>query len=828
MGAVNITSAADATFAQTITAASFTQAAGTGTTTFNGALDFNTATGLDFTGNIINISSTVNTTSGGKVEITNAGLLTIAGAGDMTLDGAFTQNGAGLVSTGGDITTTDDNITFNSATTLTGAVTLTSGTGIIDLASTVDNGGFLLTIDNDTNATDSSIAGVMSGTGGLDKYGTGVLALHNGNTYSGVTTINGGTVKIGADSGLGTAPVGATAGQLVFNGGTLQSTADMMLASNRGVALTGAGTFSTDTGTTLTYGGIMAGAGVGGLTKIGAGTLALSGPNTYSSGTTITTGTLQASNISALGTGFVTNNAILDVGTTDVAGIGKYTQGDNATYKVTVDSATTSGSLSSTVPATVSAAATSVVDMTVANNLYVPTSATFDIIDTASTGVSGVPGTINTLINRHVVFTGSTSTNNLVLTADRSANGYANDATDANARAVGNALDRVTNPTSDMTNVLNTLEGLNKTQTAVSLDTMVPEIDAGIINATTNSLNNFVGAALERTHETLNPTVVGAGASTSKGAVSTTGASTNKGAVGTTSAPAKKGVSSGDEDLPDSFWGKGYGSYLSQDTRKDVKGYDAWTAGTALGGDHMLTDNILVGMSGGYAYGNVDSDANNGNTYINSAQATIYGGYQDEKYPYYIDVAGSFAWNWYNGKRDISVGSTISRNAKASYDGQQYGLYLGGGYTFDMKNNLKLTPIASLQWSHLRLAGYTETEAGALNLSVDSQNYDMLQSGIGAKLEYPVKMKCGILTPEVHGKWLYDFIGDDMAMTSTFTGGGPSFNSNGFKPAKSSFDLGGKLSLDLKNDVSIVGEFNTELKDQYYGLFGSASLRYKF
>ncbi|MDD5568025.1 MAG: autotransporter domain-containing protein, partial [Candidatus Omnitrophica bacterium] len=98
----------------------------------------------------------------------------------------------------------------------------------------------------------------------------------------------------------------------------------------------------------------------------------------------------------------------------------------------------------------------------------------------------------------------------------------------------------------------------------------------------------------------------------------------------------------------------------------------------------------------------------------------------------------------------------------------------------------------------------------------------------GARISSPLKYKWGNFTPEVHVKWLYDFINDAMAVTSTFTGGGGSFSSNGTKSAKNGVNLGGKLSFDFKNDVSIIGGCDAEVRDQFVGVYGSATLRYKF
>jgi len=301
----------------------------------------------------------------------------------------------------------------------------------------------------------------------------------------------------------------------------------------------------------------------------------------------------------------------------------------------------------------------------------------------------------------------------LILTAEIEAQQikttYAGQATSGNSRAAGVALDnaKVQGASGDMLIVLDTLDGLSSSQVAASLNTLVPVVDRSVLDTSTVSLNNFISTSLERLENVL-----------------TFAANPDS---------AKSGVSSGDQNKLNGIWAKGYGSYLTQDTRKGILGYDAWNAGTAVGLDHLFGDTLTFGISGGYAYGNVDSsDTNNANTYINSAQTTIYAGYQDANHTYFIDAAGSFAWNWYNGRRDISVGS-ISRTANADYDGQQYAAYLGGGYKFKLGKSLEFTPLASIQWNHLHLADYTETEAGALNLTVNRQSYNILQPN---ELEY--------------------------------------------------------------------------------------------
>ena len=112
------------------------------------------------------------------------------------------------------------------------------------------------------------------------------------NTYTGTTTARSGTISISSDRNLGAVPGSATAGKIVLHGGTLKSTADFTIDSNRGISLGSQhGTINVDSGTTLTYNGITADGG--NLTKSGTGTLVFGGGNTYTGDTIISAGTFQ-------------------------------------------------------------------------------------------------------------------------------------------------------------------------------------------------------------------------------------------------------------------------------------------------------------------------------------------------------------------------------------------------------------------------------------------------------------------------------------------------------------------------------------------------------
>ncbi|BCM21200.1 beta strand repeat-containing protein [Mesorhizobium sp. J8] len=189
--------------------------------------------------------------------------------------------------------------TGNSTWALTADNTATQAWTISQGTLQIGNGGTTGSIlgnvtNNATLAFDrsdvSTFAGTISGSGAVKQIGSGTTKLTGANTYGGGTTISAGVLSVSADDNLGD-----TAGGLTFNGGTLQTTS--AFTSGRNVTLTGNGTFQTDANLDLT--GTISGAGL--FTKTGADTLTLSGNNSYTGGTRILGGTLEAEGGNAIG-----------------------------------------------------------------------------------------------------------------------------------------------------------------------------------------------------------------------------------------------------------------------------------------------------------------------------------------------------------------------------------------------------------------------------------------------------------------------------------------------------------------------------------------------
>ena len=128
----------------------------------------------------------------------------------------------------------------------------------------------------------------------LHKTGAGTLVLGADNSYTGGTTVDGGTVELGTGGNL------AAAGALTVNSGLFNLNDNNQTVSS----LSGTGgtidlctcTLTVDQSGETSYAGTIIGTGGGGfLTKDGIGKLTLSGTNTFSAGTNLDGGTLSIS-----------------------------------------------------------------------------------------------------------------------------------------------------------------------------------------------------------------------------------------------------------------------------------------------------------------------------------------------------------------------------------------------------------------------------------------------------------------------------------------------------------------------------------------------------
>jgi autotransporter-associated beta strand protein len=181
-----------------------------------------------------------------------------------------------------------DSVTFDNSGAVAGV------TNAVAIADHVTPGGIVVNSDRDYSLAG---AGEIGGTGGLTKDGAGLLILGTSNTFNGATAILDGRVVLGH----GYALQNSTVSNAVANGLGFSSARSVILAGLTGagdIALTneaaqGVSLTVGTNGASTTFGGALNDQGLGGsLTKVGAGTLTLTGAVNVAQGFTNYAGTV--------------------------------------------------------------------------------------------------------------------------------------------------------------------------------------------------------------------------------------------------------------------------------------------------------------------------------------------------------------------------------------------------------------------------------------------------------------------------------------------------------------------------------------------------------
>ncbi|MDB6076594.1 MAG: hypothetical protein JWO82_341 [Akkermansiaceae bacterium] len=287
-------------------------------------LTFETATNRNITiaSPLTSAFMSFSNTSSNGFTFGGAGLLTVTsdivatGDGPVTFNNPLTVNsgisarGAGTLTVGGALQT--KTLELQSGTVkLTGATPVVGGLssfgGTLTLGNTSPVVNTVLTVGNETSSEfDANIGNASGAKGGVTKVGTGTLILSGNNQYTGVTNVAAGQLEFALEQSL-------------YGGNSASWTASNLLVSP-GAALVlrvgGGDEFTTDDLAALKTGGMQAGSflgfdtlngdfelatpftGITGLLKKGLNTLTLSTANTYTGGTKILGGAINAANLS--------------------------------------------------------------------------------------------------------------------------------------------------------------------------------------------------------------------------------------------------------------------------------------------------------------------------------------------------------------------------------------------------------------------------------------------------------------------------------------------------------------------------------------------------
>lgn len=329
-------------------------------------------------------------------------------------------------------------------------------------------------------------------------------------------------------------------------------------------------------------------------------------------------------------------------------------------------------------------------------------------------------------------------------------------------------LDALNGGTGAMASAITALSALTPTQQQAALEKLTPVSSRALLLAS----HDGSASAFDRVSARLESLRVVDGAFT-------TPAFANAGGI-------KTGLSSGDEPKNSGVWLRTYGSEGKQGSKDGFAGYSSKGWGVAFGADRELATGLIAGLALNYSDTSLSfkdqlTGDNNG---VTSTQLSVYGSKDYGRI--YSEGMLAYSKKHYKSQRDTVVNGIAS----GEYDGDLWGVRLGGGMAFALSPSTTITPKIQVDWMQLKQYSYTETGGGALALNVAESTTKRLRASLGAQLNHDAIWGSLKLQPFARVFWHHDFQNDGIDSSASFTGGGATFLTPGQKLDEDTYSVG--------------------------------------
>jgi outer membrane autotransporter protein len=715
-----------------------------------------------------------------------AGDVVVQGGGTLELTNVNTYTGITSIASGSTLMLTGSGaITGSSAVTVIGTLKVgaTPVSGTIDGDSLTPHG----TVEFTTSNTPSNSIG--------SNFSLAAINIDDGATLSSAYDVNASTITIGqGTSGTLTHTAGIVDGNLAlaegstynYNGGTYIGAIDGTGGQFGTVAVNHDYTSTAAIGSTN---------GIAAL-NIGTGTTLTLGGNTKATATTVN-GILDTGGAGRTVTGSLVGASS---GSIDIRGnitevSGNFTTASGHTLDVTLNSATANDSGKLNVGGTVTIADGTNLNIALPAGILNSTGSREYTILTGTNADVGIL-TIGNTGSMYVTATDVSTAGNRIIELTRL--GYDSFADTTNNARVGETLNNLTTGAGGNLGIFVTrLQGTTTAaQTNQALHEVVPQSDNGIPNTTasiTNTLADIVQARL----------------------------------VTLRNGEEGSGIAAGEGGSTQDVWVQGFGTVASQDNQGSVFGYRVRTAGIGLGFDKQLDifDGGYAGISASHSSSTIDSKDDLKETTIESYQANLYATKQYTN-NWYSNAMLGFGYHQYDTSRMVT--SPVSE-AIGDFEGQSYLVRMGGGRSIGLGSHFVLMPNVALTYTYGAFEDYSETGAGTLNLNVTQDSTQQLEAKIGSGIAYNVITRNGtVLRPAIHAAWLYGLVEGVQSNTSTFTGGGAAFTTQGLHPERNMFNLGADIAMLSVRGLDILVNYECDKRSSYIAHSGEIRMRYNF
>lgn len=259
-------------------------------------------------------------------------------------------------------------------------------------------------------------------------------------------------------------------------------------------------------------------------------------------------------------------------------------------------------------------------------------------------------------------------------------------------------------------------------------------------------------------------------------------------------------------------WGRAFGSLSRRDGDGNFAAMDRDIGGLFMGGDAALTDDVRLGLMGGYSRSNFSVDDR---TSSGSADTWTLGAYGGGAWNAF-SLKGGAAYSWHGVETDRSVAFTgFSDDLSADYSARTFQAYGEAALGFEA-GPARFEPFAGIAYVDLSTDGFTENGGEAALTSADSA-FSATFTTLGLRAEAAMVLGGADATLRGMLGWRHGFA-DAPDATLGFVSGGDAFTVAGVPPAEDVLVLGAGFDVNLtagaRLGLAYSGQFGAGHSDQ--------------
>lgn len=257
------------------------------------------------------------------------------------------------------------------------------------------------------------------------------------------------------------------------------------------------------------------------------------------------------------------------------------------------------------------------------------------------------------------------------------------------------------------------------------------------------------------------------------------------------------------------LWFQNYGDFITMQAHGSKPEFNVDSYGFSLGLDRALNHQATFGIGMGGYFGNVRTMRGLQKGDVDSFVLAAYGDWvADEDWSIAASTGFTFSENTFE-RRAPAFGTTLT----SKHDGTAYFISVEAAKKF-LIGRTELTPYIGVDgiWLHEKRYGENAEGNSALALSMPKNNTSSILSTMGLRVGRTFRTLGGNdITPTVYAAWVHDYNSGEVVLSSAFDGQTNFFRIRGASMYRDRAQVGTTVNVTLNNRMDMFGRFNAEL-----------------